>query len=72
MQALKVSVMINDFIITAITVRFSQSAYRTNEGSQLVQPILLLNSTSSYDIFVKVKTKDNNNATGEWTQYFYK
>ena len=48
-----------------MTVSFNQSTYIINENDQLVQPVLVLNSSLATDITVQVMTSDIT-ATGEY------
>ena len=51
-------------LYTDLSVSFSQSVYKINEGVRLVQPELVLTNQSSTDITVRVFSTDKT-ATGE-------
>ena len=51
-------------IITAITIRFTQSSYNVDEHVGVIQPVLIFRRRSSTNITVQVRD-NSNTATGE-------
>ena len=45
--------------VTSLTVKFNESKYIVNENDRLVQPVLVLNESSSTDIIIQVIKADN-------------